>query len=331
MMKRVVEVILASIAYGCQNVLRRVLYGIGVPRWFGSLRKHLIGPFGRAVLTESENGVLLVPVGDAFVGRALCFKGYYDRAILQFLFAQCSEESEVLVVGAHVGAFAIPLAKKVRKVVAVEANPKTYDLLGLNALLNGLQNIELHNFAAGDRTADVSFVLTNTNTGGSRVKMGELDRRSHFNERPQTVTVQMRRLDDVFPMSTFDLIVMDVEGSEALALGGMQSLLGRSRALVVEIVEQHLRRIAKVSNEQFLSLITPHFDEAIILPEGARQNRLISPSSYPKCAFGELMTACCNRDVVANVLFRRTSASHSPATGSSSDLLFSNPDVVESR
>jgi FkbM family methyltransferase len=329
--KKRMEVILASLPVGCRNVLRSLLYGIGVPRCFGGLRKLLIGPYGRAVLTESENGVLLVPVSDAFVGRALCFKGHYDHAILQFLAAQCSEESEVLVVGAHVGAFAIPLAKKVCKVVAVEANPKTYELLKLNALLNGLRNIEVHNFAAGDKTGDVSFVLTNTNTGGSRVKMSELDRRTLFNERPQNVTVQMRRLDDVFPLSTFDLIVMDVEGSEALALGGMQSLLGRSRALVVEIVEKHLRRIAKVSNEQFLSLITPHFDEAVILPEGTRQKQLTSPGSYSKPAFGQLMAECCNRDIVANVLFRRTPALHRSKAGSSSDLLLSNSHVVESR
>jgi FkbM family methyltransferase len=321
---------LASIADGCRNVLRRVLYGIGVPRCFGSLRKLLVGPFGTAILTESDNGVLLVPVSDAFVGRALCFRGHYDPAILRFLYTQCSQESEILVVGAHVGAFAIPLAKRVRKVVAVEANPKTYELLGLNALLNGLKNLEVHNFAAGDRTGDVSFVVTKTNTGGSRVKMGELDMRSHFNERPQTVTVKMRRLDDVFPAATFDLVVMDVEGSEALALGGMQSLLGRSRALVVEIVEQHLRRIAKVSNEQFLSLITPHFDEGIILPEGARKQRLTAPNSYPKSAFGELMAACCNRDVVANVLFRRVSASHPLVTGNCSDKPLLKPNAVES-
>jgi FkbM family methyltransferase len=295
------------------------------------MRKLLIGPFGTAILTESENGALLVPVSDAFVGRALCFKGRYDPAILRFLYTQCNHESEVLVVGAHVGAFAIPLAKKVRKVVAVEANPRTYELLGLNVLLNGLQNLEVHNFAAGDRTADVSFVVTNTNTGGSRVKMGEWDQRSHFYEKPQTVTVKMSRLDDVFPVSTFDLILMDVEGSEALALGGMQSLLGRSRALVVEIVEQHLRRIAKVSNEQFLSLVTPHFDEAIILPEGAHQQRRISPDSYPKRAFGDLMSACCNRDVVANVLFRRASTSHPPVTGSCSRQSLPKPDVIESK
>jgi FkbM family methyltransferase len=322
---------MGSVIRGCRNILRRVVYGAGVPRGFGSLRQLLIGPFGTAVLTEGENGVLLVPVSDAFVGRALCFKGHYDRAILQFLLTQCSDESEVLVVGAHVGAFAIPLARKVRKVVAVEANPRTHELLRWNALLNRLQNLEVYHFAAGDRNDEVSFVAARTNTGGSRLQTGKWDRRSRFCEKPQTVTVPMRRLDDVFPASSFDLIVMDVEGSEALALRGMQNLLGRSRALVVEIVEQHLRRIAKVSNEQFLALLTPHFDEAVILPEGARKQPRISSKPYPKRAFGEVMAACCNRDVVANVLFRRAPGSRLPATGGCSDLLLSNPDVVESR
>jgi hypothetical protein len=109
----------------------------------------------------------------------------------------------------------------------------------------------------------------------------------------------------------------------------MQSLHGRSRALVVEIVEQHLRRIAKVSNEQFLELITPHFDEAVILPEGARKQLLIGPSSYPKCAFGELMAACCNRDVVANVLFRRDSPSYPRETANCSDESISTPNGIE--
>jgi FkbM family methyltransferase len=301
------EAMLVGVADGCRNILRRIVYGIGVPRCFGSLRKLLTGPFATAILTESENGVLLVPVSDAFVGGALCFRGHYDRAILQFLLTQCSQESEVLVVGAHVGAFAIPLAKKVRKVVAVEANPRMHGLLGLNALLNGLHNLEVHNFAAGDRADEVSFVTTSTNSGGSRMKLGEWNRRSNFYEKPQTVTVKMLRLDDVFPVSTFDLIVMDVEGSEALALHGMQSLLGRSRALVVEVIEQHLRRIARVSNEQFLSLIAPYFDEAVILPESADSQRQVITRSYPKRAFGELMTSCCSRGVAANVMFRRAS------------------------
>ena len=240
-----------------RNVLRRVRFAIGEPRCFASLRKRLIGPFGRAVLAQSENGLLLVPVGDAFVGRSLCFKGRYDQAVLNFLLSQCTAESAVLVVGGHVGAFAIPLAKRARHVTVIEANPATYELLRLNVQLNDLLNMETHNFAAGDRNDEVSFIAAHTNTGGSRMKMGEWDWWSHFYEMPQTVKVQMHRLDDVFPESTFDLTVMDIEGAEALALRGMQGLLGRSRALIVEIVEKHLRRIANVTNESFFRSLPP--------------------------------------------------------------------------
>jgi FkbM family methyltransferase len=243
-----------------------------------------------------------VPVSDAFVGRSLCFKGRYDDAVLNFLLSQCNSESDVLVVGAHVGAFAVPLAKRARHVVAVEANPATYELLRLNALLNGLNNLEIHNFAAGDRETETSFIVARTNTGGSRVKAGE-GSRTQLREKMETVTVRIRRLDDVFPNSTFDLTVMDIEGSETLALRGMPRLLARSGALVVEIVEQHLRQIANVTNEEFLSLITPYFDEAVILPEGAKKEGQ-DFKVYCKSAFGELMKTCCQRDIVTNVMFR---------------------------
>ena len=51
---------------------------------------------------------------------------FYDSELLSFLLNKCDAESEVLFVGAHIGSLAIPVAKKVRKVVAVEANPATF-------------------------------------------------------------------------------------------------------------------------------------------------------------------------------------------------------------
>ena len=166
-----------------RNFLRRVRFISGEPRFFTGLRKRLVGPFGRAVLAQSENGLILVPVDDAFVGRSLCFRGYYDQQVLNFLLSQCAAESTVLVVGAHVGAFAIPLAKKARHVAVIEANPATYELLTLNVRLNGLLNMETHNFAAGDKNEEVSFIAAHTNTGGSRMKIGDWNWWSHFNEK----------------------------------------------------------------------------------------------------------------------------------------------------
>jgi FkbM family methyltransferase len=269
---------------------------------FAKLRGLGIGPYSLAILTRTENGTLLVPASDVMVGRRLSFNGRYDSELLSSVLAKCDATSEILFVGAHVGALAIPVAKRVRRVVAVEANPSTFELLRMNVLLNGLQNVEIHNFAAGDRNGEVSFLASALNSGGSGLDIGVRDRWAFINGKPRKIDVQIKRLDGVFPNEHFDLIVMDIEGSEALALRGMGGLLARSGGLLVEVFERHLRNVAKVSNEEFLSFIGPYFDEAFILAEKPRSGEAASSGPYPKPAFPEMMFECCTRGM-ANVMF----------------------------
>lgn len=269
---------------------------------FGKLRRWAIGPYGIAVLSRTENGLLLAPAGDFMVGRRLCFNGRYDPELLGFFLQRCEAAFQVLFVGAHVGALAVPVAQRVSKVTAVEANPTTLELLRINVVMNGLQNIEIHGFAAGDKNGDVSFLTSRLNSGGSGLEMGEWGRWAYVYDKPEKITVQMKRLDDVFPDACFDLIVMDIEGSEPLALRGMCNLLKRSRGLLVEVFESHLRDVGEVSNEAFLSLVAPFFDEAIILPEKPRRGEPVSSTPYPRSAFSEMMVECCKRRM-ANVMF----------------------------
>jgi FkbM family methyltransferase len=291
---------LPSIFTGLQDGLKlRVLQS------FGKLRRWVIGPYGVAVLSRSENGLLLTPSGDFMVGRRLSFNGRYDPELLGFFLQRCKAAFQVLFVGAHVGALAVPVARRVSKVAAVEPNPTTLDLLRINVVLNGLQNVEIHGFAAGDRNGEVSFLASRLNSGGSGLAMGEWDRWAYVYDKPEKITVQMKRLDDAFTDAYFDLIVMDIEGSEPLALRGMCNLLKRSRGLLIEVFESHLRDVAKVSNEEFLSLVAPFFDQAIILPEKPRRGEPVSSAPYPKSAFSEMMIECCRRHT-ANVMFFKT-------------------------
>jgi FkbM family methyltransferase len=269
---------------------------------FERFRGFVIGPYSTAILTNTENGLILVPTRDVMVGRRLSFNGSYDPKMLSTLFETCDSSSEVLFVGAHVGSLAIPVAKKVKKVVAVEANPATYDLLRMNVLLNGLQNLEIHNFAAGDRNGEVTFLASGLNSGGSGIDIGQRDGWAFIHNKPQKITVTMRKLDDVFPTSRFDLIVMDIEGAEALALRGMSALVTRSEVLLVEVFESHLRNVAKVSNEEFLDLIGPHFSKAFILAEKQYDGNSNFSGPYPKVAFSRMMAECCTRGM-ANVMF----------------------------
>lgn len=270
-----------------------------------AVRKLAVGPFAVAILTRTENGLLLVPRGDVMVGRRLSYNGRYDPELLDFLLRKCEAESEVLFVGAHVGALAIPVAMKVKRVVAVEANPAAFDLLRMNTVLNGLSNMEIHNFAAGDRSGEARLLTSELNSGGSSIAADRPDHReSYLYCNPRGTKVVMRRMDEVFPDAQFDLIVMDIEGSEASALRGMSALVCRSRGLLVEVAEDHLRYIGGVSNEEFLSLVGPHFDEAFVLAEKPRHGEPIHRGPYTKSAFPQMMLDCCKRRI-CNVMFLR--------------------------
>lgn len=277
---------------------------LSILRSFGKLRRWVIGPYSIAVLNRTQNGILLAPTDDLMVGRRLSFNGRYDPELLDFFLKRCEPHFHVLFVGAHVGALAIPVAKRVSRVTAVEANPATLDLLRMNVLLNDSQNIEVHGFAAGDRNGEANFLASRLNSGGSGVEMGEWDRWAYIYDKPKKISVHMKRLDNTFPDTCFDLIVMDIEGAEPLALRGMGNLLKRSRGLLVEVFEDHLRRVANVSNDEFLSLVAPFFDEAVILTEKPRRGERFSSTPYPKPMFQEMMLECCRRRTT-NVMFSK--------------------------
>jgi FkbM family methyltransferase len=270
----------------------------------GKLRQLVAGPHAIAVLARTHNGLLLASVGDAMVGRRLCFNGCYDPELLDLLLSRCEASSQFLFVGANVGALVVPVAKRVRKVVAVEANPATFELLRLNVLLNRLQNVEVHCFAAGDKNGKASFLLAGVSSGRSHVEHdGRAGQTRIICEKPKRTSVEMKRLDDIFPDERFDWIVMDIEGSEPFALRGMENLLGRCRGLLTEVYELGLRQVSGMSREQYLSLLEPHFDEALFLPEKPDKGQVVS-RVWQKASFLEMRRECCSFSV-ANVMFLR--------------------------
>lgn len=276
-------------------------------RSLGGLRSLVIGPHGVAVLARTKNGLLLAPAGDLMVGRRLCFNGRYDRELLEFLLGKCEDASQVLIVGAHVGTLVVPLARKVRKVAAVEANPTTLELLRMNVALNGLTNVETHAFAAGDRNTEVGFLASRLNSGSSGIAIGEWNRWAYIFDKPDKISVEMKRLDDVFSGQQFDLIVMDIEGAEMLALQGMGNLLARCRGLLIEVFESHLRHAAQATNGEFLSLVAPFFNEATVLPEKPRRGQPFAIGPYGRDTFPKMMADCC-RLRMANVMFWKQEA-----------------------
>jgi len=228
-----------------------------------SLRRRIAGARTRALLVESEHGLLLVEPGDMQVGRKLISMGAYSRTELERLIGLVTPESEVLVVGGHIGTLAIPLAKASRALTVVEANPNTYRLLEWNLLINGCTNARALNMAASDKREQIRFLVSSANSGGSKRLPVERDYR-YLYDSPKTISLPAAPLDEIFPETTFDLIVMDIEGSEYFALTGMPRLLSRAQILAIEFLPHHLARVAGISAGEFVNQIHPFFDELTI-------------------------------------------------------------------
>ena len=85
----------------------------------------------------------------------------------------------------------------------------------------------------------------------------------YFYDRPQVTRVRCARLDDVL-VGPYDLILMDIEGSEYFALQGMPRLLSQARHLVSEFLPHHFRDVAGVGAKEFVELVAPHFDRLFV-------------------------------------------------------------------
>jgi FkbM family methyltransferase len=139
-------------------------------------------------------------------------------------------EGEVFVdVGAHIGKYALKIAKTVRNslVVAVEPNPKNFEALRRGVELNGLGNVIALNVAAWHRKEKVKLFLRTS--GGHSLKK-ERDMGLGY------VIVQAEPLDDVLErigVRHVDWMKIDVEGAENEVLQGLRRTIERCRPKII--------------------------------------------------------------------------------------------------
>lgn len=215
-------------------------------------------------VVRTRQGDFVVDPEDEFIGQRMLREGAYAPNELALLASQITPESDVLICGAHVGAFAVPLSKWCKALVAVEANPVTYQILLMNLKLNECHNVEAH-FGAVNDTDDkpLQFLCGTHNSGGS--KRVPLHARADYTyDNPMEVSVPTLVLDKLCAGWQFDLMHLDIEGSEVFALRGAQTLLPHVKYLSVEFISHHLTHVAGVTVEEWLAPIRPHFNKMLL-------------------------------------------------------------------
>jgi len=179
-----------------------------------------------------------------------------DQGIASFLLTRgCYEPFEVSIVqrllrpgacfvdiGANIGLYSVIAAQAVGatgRVHAFEPGPRNFELLQRNIALNNFKDrVTAQEWAIGAESGSCKLYLCEDNLGDHRIVTESNDGRT-------AIDVPLRTLDEAIdPKVSVDLIKVDIQGAELLALLGMQRLLSDNfdLAIVAEFWPDGIRR-----------------------------------------------------------------------------------------
>lgn len=163
-----------------------------------------------------------------FISKEIEKNGCFDPYVYLFLlnFVQKNPDATVLDVGANIGSYTLPLAKHAKKVLAFEPVPETFKLLKYNIEQNNLQNVTAYNVGLLDQAkTDKIYCNTKGNIGASSLYSGGV-----------AIDIRLEVGDNFLKAGgcdSIDMIKIDVEGCEALALFGLKGMIAKCRPVIV--------------------------------------------------------------------------------------------------
>lgn len=162
---------------------------------------------------------------DTFVGQSLDFYGEYSEAEAQALAMLIKPGDTVVEVGSNIGTLTVPMAKIIGPdgiLHCYEPQPSTAMLLLDNLMNNKIENVRVHQVAAGDSNCRVKMPalsdMTNNNFGAATIGDGK-------------ITVSMEKIDDL-QLERLNLLKIDAEGSERQVLLGAEKTIKRCRPMI---------------------------------------------------------------------------------------------------
>ncbi len=202
-------------------------------------------------ILKIEEGELELDQSDVAVSGSLAL-GSFEETEVDMFREKLETGMTVIDIGANIGYYTIIAGKRIGvngKVFAFEPEENNFSLLTRNISLNKLNNVAIFKIALADKTGEKSLYLDDNNRG----------HHSLSSQKPETekrVMVMTDTLDNILEKSgslRVDLIKMDIEGAEFLALEGMAKTLASNPELIIftEFYPQAIGRLGR-SPLQFL-------------------------------------------------------------------------------
>jgi FkbM family methyltransferase len=169
-------------------------------------------------------------------------------------------------VGANLGLHSLFFASRVGpggKVFAFEPEPDNCALLVRNIAHNHLENIEVFMNAAGAASGAIRLYLAEGSIGGHSASPSA---------GPRAIDVAAVRLDDCLRdrAARIDIVKIDVEGSEPLALAGFMETLTRDRPILLIEFAPALLRACGHAPEDLLATLKSLYSDIVLFRDHGR-------------------------------------------------------------
>jgi FkbM family methyltransferase len=198
-------------------------------------------------LLEIDGRKMYVYADDAGIS-AMLRAAPYEPDVTAFVRSRLRPGDTFLDLGANLGHFSLLAAAQVDdgRVIAVEASSRNVVALRASIRENQLTNVQVLNVAASSTWQLLAFAASGTN--GMTMRSDPAD--THVE------VVQGVPLDDALEIDRLDLVKIDVEGAEFLALSGLRSHLTRFMPTIVsEFSPPALEEVSGVTAETYLAFL----------------------------------------------------------------------------
>jgi len=183
------------------------------------------------ILSINGYKISLVP-GDKGISAELKLFKSHEPLTTKFVEKNLKEGMTCIDMGANIGYYALLESKKVGvngKVFAFEPSPANFQCLSKNIKLNDVHNMQLYNFACGDKDDFISFIVNDQSNLCRVVEENSAELKKIKNSTVgnviDVIKIPLKKLDSVIKqesISKVDFIRMDLEGYEFKAYCGMR-------------------------------------------------------------------------------------------------------------
>lgn len=195
---------------------------------FAIIRKVPI-PFAR-ISIQFDHFRMRAQTLDRFLAVLLWKFGLLENFEVTLLKKYCRPGMRVIDIGANIGFYTLTAAQIVGEkgnVLAFEPEHSNFQMLQQNLFANSYSFVTPIEAAISDKTEKIYLFRSDSHFGDHRIYQ-------HSKDQQGAVMVQAYALDDFLdPSQTVDIIKMDIQGAEGLALSGMTGLLERSQDIKI--------------------------------------------------------------------------------------------------